>query len=204
MVKLGKKRGESAEYALSSHQVEEVLAACLDIDERVTIGLQLFLGLRASECVHANASWITQEGDIKIPSQMTCNCAECARVRGGMWRPKTKAGARTLPIPKRLHKDIAELLRLKPYGIGVSRVGLYYRTKTVLKRAKVKFQGLSGNTGFPHCLRATCFNLLIEGGMSPAGLCYFAGWSNLSVASHYLTLVRAKKLALTEARAIFG
>lgn len=204
MVKPKRRRGESVDFALSTHQVEEVLKACLDLDERVTIGVQLFLGLRASEACHMNSSWITQEGDLRIPFEQTCNCAECARAREGTWRPKTKAGARTLPIPKRMRKDISELLRLKPYGLGVSRIGLYYRTKTVLKRAKIKFQGVGEGTSFPHGLRATCFNLLIEGGMSAAGLCYFAGWSNIAIASHYISLVRAKGLAETEARRIFG
>jgi len=197
MSKPVKRRGESAEYALSQHQVEEVLKACLDIDERVTIGLQLFLGLRASEACHLSKDWVTEEGDIKIPTSQTCNCAECMRMRHGLWKPKTKAGARTLPIPKRLHKDIAELLRIKPYGIGVSRVGLYYRTKVVLGRAKIKY-------GFPHCLRATCFNILAQGGMSAVGLAYFAGWSNIAVASHYISVVQAKKASLEGARAIFG
>jgi len=150
-----------------------------------------------------NVNWITESGDLKIPTSQVCNCAECSRVRHGLWKPKTKAGARTLPIPKRLRKDLSELLRLKPYGLGVSRVGLYYRTKTVLLRAKVKIKGQSSEA-FPHALRATCFNLLIEGGMSPQGLCYFAGWSNIAIASHYISLVRAKGLALEEAKRIFG
>jgi len=204
MSKPVKRRGESADFALSTHQVEEVLKACMDLDERVTISLQLFLGLRASEAVHMNANWITEQGDLKIPMQMTCNCAECMRQRGGTWRPKTKAGARTLPIPKRLRKDLSELLHLKPYGLGVSRVGLYYRTKTVLLRAKVRFQGLSSNTGFPHCLRATCFNMLAQGGLSAVGLAYFAGWSNIAVASHYISVIQARGAALKGAREIFG
>lgn len=198
------KRGNSADFALSQEQTQKVLEACLDIDERVTIGLQLFCGLRISECVHLNDTWITQEGNLRIPSFQTCNCAECARVRGKEWRPKTRAGARTLPIPERLRKDLGELLRLKPHGMGISRVGLYYRTKVVLKRAKVKFPGLAGGTGFPHCLRATCFNMLVEGGMSAAGLAYFAGWSNIAIASHYISLRRARDLSMKEAHAIFG
>lgn len=204
MVKPKRRRGESANFALSQTQVQALLAACLDLDERVTIGCQLFLGLSVSELSHMRSDWITQEGDFRIPFEQACNCAECMRARKGTWRPKTRAGARTLPIPKRIRKDLSELFRLKPYGLGVSRIGLYYRTKTVLLRAKVKFQGVASSTAFPHALRATCFNLLVEGGMSAAGLCYYAGWSNIAIASHYISLIRAKGLAAKEAREIFG
>ena len=198
-----KRRGESAEFALSQEQVQKVLSACADLEQRVTIGLQLFLGLRASEACHFNSAWITEEGDVKIPPSQACNCAECARTRSRVWKPKTKAGARTLPIPERMRKDIAELLRVKPYGLDISRVGFYYRTKTILSRAGIKLKG-GYSEAFPHALRATCFNLLIEGGISAPGLAYFAGWSNIAIASHYITLTRAKSLALREARAIFG
>lgn len=192
-----KRRGESAEFALSQPQVQATQAACLDLDERITIGGQLFLGLRVGELAHMRADWITQEGTLRIPSQMACNCAECARVRDGMWRPKTKAGARTLPIPQRLRKDLAELFKVKPYGLGISRTGLYYRTKTILKRAKVKY-------GFPHALRATCATMLASGGMSAPALSYFMGWKSISIGDAYIRLSTAKSQALKEAQSIFG
>lgn len=199
-----KRRGESGDFALSQHQVEELLKVCTEMEERVTIGCQIYLGLRISELAHMRADWVTVDGNLKIPAQQACKCAECAKFRDKLWKPKTRSGARTLPIPPRIKRDLAELFKVKPYGMEVSRVGLYYRTKTLLKRARIKFKGLSGDTGFPHCLRATCFNLLVEGGMSAAGLAYFAGWSNIAIASHYISLVRAKGLALREATAIFG
>ena len=150
------------------------------------------------------ADWITQDGNLRIPNQQACNCAECARVRGGEWRPKTKAGARTLPIPQRMRKDLNELFKMKPYGLDVSRVGLYYRTKTILKRAKIKFRGLSGGTAFPHALRSTCFNMLCAGGISAVDLCYYAGWRDISIGSHYIQVAQAKEGALKAGKAIFG
>ena len=200
----GKRRGESAEYSLSQPQVQALLAACQDYEERVTIGCQLFLGLRVSELAHMRADWVTDDGDLKVPSFQTCNCAECARERGGEWRPKTKAGARTLPIPKRLRPDLSELFKVKPYGVGISRVGLYYRTKTVLKRAKIKFHGLSGNTAFPHALRSTCAMMLALSGMEAIALCYFMGWKSIAVGDHYLRSAKAKDLAMKQAREAFG
>lgn len=201
---MGKKRGESAEYSLSQPQVQAVLNACWDLDERVTIGMQLFCGLRIGELAHMRGDWVTQEGNLKVPPQQVCNCAECMRQRGGTWQPKTKAGARTLPIPGRMRNDLAELFKVKPHGMEVSRTGLYYRTKRVLKRAKVHFKGLSGNTGFPHCLRATCATMLAVSGMEPAALCYAMGWKSLVIGEHYIRLAAAKDLAIKRMREAFG
>lgn len=197
-----KRRGESAEYSLSQPQVQALLVACHDLEERITIGCQLFLGLWISELVHMRADWVTDDGNLKVPSFQACNCAECARMRGGEWRPKTQA--RTLPIPKRLRKDLAELFKIKPYGLDVSRVGLYYRTKTILKRARIKFRGLPGNTGAPSCLRDTCFNMLAQGGMSAVNLCYFSGRKSITMGEHHTKIAQAKAGALEQGKAIFG
>lgn len=201
---LPKRRGESADFSLSQEQVQKVLSACADLDERVTIGLQLFLGLRAGEACHFRADWITEDGNLKIPSQMACNCAECARLRNGLWKPKTRAGARTLPIPQRMKEDIAELLRIKPDGLDISRVGLFYRTKRILKRAGVKFKGAADNTGFPHCLRSTCATMLAISGMNPAALCYAMGWKSLTIGDHYIRIAVAKETAIKQMREAFG
>ncbi len=198
------KRGNSAEYALSESQVQAVLASCIDLTDRVIIGLMLWLGLRESEIAHLNSSWITDEGNIKIPLQQACRCAECSRLRDGMWTPKSRAGARTLPIPKRLRSDLSELLKIKPFGLDISRQAIYYRVKTILKRAGVKFKGLARDTGYPHCLRSTCFNMLVAGGISAVDLCYYAGWRNIAIGSHYIQVAMAKEGALKAGRAIFG
>lgn len=197
------KRGESAEFSLEPPQRERLWGACTDLDERVTIGLQMFMGLRASEACHLQTDWITEEGHLRIPFQMPCNCAECSRNRSQIWKPKTKSGARTIPIPQRLKKDLAELLKVKPYGLGISRVGLYYRTKTVLHRAKVKIKGTSSQA-FPHALRATYAMSLAEGGMNAGNLCYLLGWTDLKVAEHYIKIAKLKESAIKEARAILG
>ena len=197
----GRKRGESAEYALTEAQVKAVLAACQDIDERVTIGCQLFLGLRVGELAHMRADWITDDGNLKVPGFQSCNCAECVRMHGGTWKPKTKAGARTLPIPKRLRRDLAEMFKIKPYGMEVSRVGLYYRTKVILQRARVRHKGLACNTAFPQALRATCARMLANGGMNPINLGYYTGQNSITVMEH---LLQAKQGAIEQGHVIFG
>lgn len=188
-----RRRGESADFILTEHQVERVLKACLDLVDRLIVGCSLFMGMKASEIVHMCAGWVTDDGNLKVPSQMACNCAECARKRGGTWKPKTRAAARTLPIPKRLRADLATLLKMQPYGLGISRQGLYYRVQAIGKRAKVK--DIS-----PDILRATCFTMLKERGMDVQAFCYFTGQKSIAVGR----IIEARDTALKEARTIFG
>ncbi len=198
------RRGDSAEFALSQPQIQALQAVCVEPLDKMIIGCQLFLGIRVGELAHIRDDWITQDGDLKIPSRMACNCAECARERGGGWKPKTKAGARTLHIPKLLRKDMAAVLKARPYGMGISRIAIWYRTKTLLKRAKVRFKGPARDTGFPHCLRATCATMLATGGMDVANLSYFMGWKSIAIGDHYIRLATAKDGATRQAAEIFG
>ena len=203
---MGHKRGDSAQYALTQPQAKAVLAACADTVDKVIIGLQLFCTMRVGEVVHFNASWITATGDLRIPERQKCGCAACAKhpKHAGTWTPKTKAGARTLPIPKQLRKDLSTLLKVKPYGLDLSRQSIWLRTKAILKKARVKFKGTAGNTGFPHCLRATSASMLVEGGINEFHLCYLLGWADINMAKHYVQLFRVKPKALEAAREIFG
>ncbi len=200
------KRGDSADYALSEHQAEAVLKACDDLNDRIIIKCLMFLGLRVSELCHMTSNWITQDGNFRIPSTQKCNCAECARSRKGEWRPKTKAGARLLPVPERLRKDLSDLLKAQPYGLDLSRVGVWFRIKSILKRANIKFKGPTGKprTGFPHCMRATCATMLAASGMDEIALCYYMGWSDINMAKHYVQIARVKDLAFRQAKEVFG
>lgn len=200
-------RGDSADYALSEHQVVAALKACQDLIDRIIIKCLIFLGLRASELVHMNATWVTQEGNLRIPRSQKCNCAECARhpKHPGEWWTKTQAGERVLHIPERLRKDLSELLKAQPYGLGLSRQAVWYRVKTILKRANVKFQDPAGKTGFPHAMRATCATILAASDkMNEFELCYYMGWADINMAKHYVQIARTKPGAMQKAKEIFG
>jgi len=197
-------RGESADYALEQPQVAKLLAACSTLEDKVLIGCQLWLGLRVSELVHTRADWITSEGNFRVPAQQKCTCSECLAKGSDTWRPKTRASIRTLPISSTLRKDLLEFLRQRPNGFQLSRQSLYYRTKTLLKKARIRVRGLADDTIFPHALRSTCAQMLALGGMSAAGLCAFMGWRSIAIGDHYIRASKAKELAMTEARRIFG
>lgn len=198
------RRGDSADYALSTPDAQKVLNACSTLEERFIIGSQIFLGLRAGELAHFNSQWITSDGqNIKIPLFMPCSCVYCAR-RSNEWRPKTKAGARMLPISKPLRPVLTKFLEKSPGGLGYSRIGVYNKTKAVLKRVKLmKRPGLAGGVPFPHALRATCAGILARAGMSAIALCFFMGWESIQIADHYIRASQAQDEALRQARAIF-
>ena len=192
------KRGDSSAYTLNNQQVKAVLSACLDLLDRVIIGCLLFLGLSPDEIVHVRADWITQDGNLKIPTSMPCNCTSCSRKGNTTWRPRGKAKNRTLPIPPRFRRDLGEILRVQPYGLNVSRITVYNRTKAVLRRARVKIPGPARNTAFPDALRATCAKMLRESGMSTEALAYYMGIESIPVRQ------RAKDSAIKQAKAIFA
>jgi len=197
------KRGDSAEYALSNEDAQKLLSACTTLEEKFVIGGQIFLGLRAAELAHLNSQWVTSEGNIKVPTFMTCHCVYCER-RGGEWRPKTKAGARVLPIPRQLQAVFSKFLELSPDGLGYSRIGVYFKTKRVLVRAKIRRTGLAKNVPFPHALRATCASILARGGMDAMALCAFMGWENIAIGANYIKTATARDSAIAQAKAIFG
>lgn len=196
------KRGNSADYALTQSQIVKLLAACKDIEDRIIVGVPLFLGFRVSELAHMRADWI-DEGNLRVPSSQKCGCGECLK-KGGEWRPKTKAGIRTLPITSQIRKDLFAFLGTQPDGLQISRVTIWEKTKEVLLRAGIKHKGLANGVSYPHALRATCATMLANGGMSAAGLSYFMGWSSIKIGDSYIRLATAKDGALKQAREIFG
>lgn len=198
------KRGDSALYALEPEPVIKVLQVCSTLEERIIVGVPLFLGLRVGELVHMCADWLTSDGNLSIPMSQPCGCTDCVKKKGGVWKPKTGAGVRTVPISRPIQKDLLRFLAMQPKGLQVSRIRIWYWTKDILKRAGVKQKGLAGSTIYPHALRATCASMLAAGGMSAANLAYFMGWSSIAVGDHYVKLAQAKQGAMAQARNIFG
>jgi len=195
------KRGDSADYALEPSQVDHLIRSCVTLEELVLIRCQLHLGLRISEVGHMKSIWVTDLGMLRVPSKQPCQCPDCQD--SGAWQPKTKAGARTLPIPGSFRPSLVEFLSKQQNGFQQTRQGLYYRTKKVLVRAKIQVKGLAQDTVYPHVLRATCATMLAAGGMDAAGLTYFMGWANIAMGSHYIQIAQAKDLAARQATQIF-
>ena len=192
------RRGPSIDHALNPDQIQQLVTSCQTLEEKTLVKLPLYCGLRSGEVAHLRASWITPEGHLKVPREQPCNCWECSQSKhSGHWQPKTKAGARTLPIPPQLYPDLMAFLKKSPEGCGLTRVNVYHHIKHSLKVA-----GLSNS--YPHSLRATCLTILAANGMSAPALAAFAGWGNLAVAQSYIDLTMAQQAAIEQAAKIFG
>jgi len=187
------KRGRSEESALNEGQLKRLWNVCKEPTDKVLVGLCAFTGLRVGEAIHLNASWI-KEGCVVIPSSMPCNCWEC---KGGDWHPKTKAGARTIPLPSILKPVLMDYLRAHPEGLKMTRQTANNRVKALQEKAGLPHI-------FPHALRASYATLLSIKGMNAAELCVVMGWSRISMGEHYIQLTQAKAGVKQKIKEIFG
>ena len=187
------KHGRSEESALNEGQLKKLWNVCKEPTDKVLVGLCAFGGLRVGEAIHLNASWI-KEGCVVIPSFMPCNCWEC---KGGSWHPKTKAGARTIPLPSILKPVLMDYLRTHPDGLKMTRQTANNRVKALQEKAGLPHI-------FPHALRASYATLLATKGMQAMTICYLLGWSRLEVAQHYVRIAEAKTDAAKQIKEIFG
>ena len=178
------KRGRSADYALNESQVQRLWSACVDEEEQVLIGLLVYEGMRVSEAIHTRLSWL-RGGMIAIPTEQICNCSACA-LRDGIWRPKSSAGARIIPIAKPLSGPLHEFLNQHPSGLSITRQAAWKRVDYIAGRAEI------GHVT-PHALRATAATIFAIAGWNAAELCLMMGWGDIKRAWHYIQIAQAQK-----------
>ena len=178
-----KKAGKSEEYVLNENEIKSLWGACKELKDRILIGLMMFCGLRVGEATHLRLVWI-REGKIHIPSSMECNCWECRK--RGSWKPKSKQGIRTIPIPGFLKSTLAEFLKYQPGGLSYNRQYGWHRVQRLCQDAKIP-------RIFPHALRATCATQLSANGFTAVELCYFMGWKRLEMGEHYIRIASARQ-----------
>ncbi len=197
------KRGRTVQFALDPDEAGRLWAYCkgLDVADRFLIGAQLWCGMRAGEVVHARRDWL-RDDCLVLPEFQDCRCSDCAG--RGHWKPKSRAGARTIPVPGVFIADVRVFLERNPGGLSYGRCNVNQRTKGILCKAGIVRPALSRNTAFPHAVRATYLNTLVANGIDTIWLAYVAGWADLNVARHYISLVRAKDVAIQEVRRILG
>lgn len=177
------KRGVSARLALKQDEMNRLWKCCETWEDQVLIGMALFCGMRIGEVIHAKGIWITDE-HIVIPLSQPCHCKYCAS-RGGVWKPKTKAGSRRIPIAKPLDKPLRQYFAKAPEGLNITRQCGWQRVKRLAKRA-----GLPELT--PHALRASAATLYALNGFNAAELCLIMGWTDIAMAWHYIQIAQAE------------
>ena len=104
------------------------------------------------------------------------------------WVPKSQAGTRTVTfIKKEIGEKVKGYFSFNPKGImghsekkGMSRQRAYQIVKKVgLNMKPIK-------EVYPHALRSTFANELVQGGVDLHTLCYLMGWDNLETARNYI------------------
>ena len=163
------------------------------LHRHLRLRLLRYAGLRVSELVHLRRTWVDfEENTITVPPRQHCDCRECQRRRDGVWRPKTRHGARTIRIHPKLRPVLQEYLADHD-GLGLTRVRVWQIVKELALRARVL------HDVYPHCLRSTHAIDLAHAGISSAALQYLLGWARLSSAEAYVRSDRSRALAEVDA-----
>jgi len=191
---MARKQGASEEYALTEEQLQLLWNKCKDPRDKMIVGLAGFCGMRVGEICHFRLSWI-REGDIHIPSAMLCNCNEC-KDRGGVWKPKSRAGIRVIPIPLFLKAVFIDYLDKFPNGVGMTRQAVWYRIQQLAVAANLRI--------FPHSLRATATTILAKKGLTAVELCQMFGWARLDMGEHYIRISEAREGVKKKFKEIWG
>jgi integrase len=184
-----KRKGlSSKEDVLSPQELTMLLSVCDSVQDKFIVYTLAFGGLRVSELKHLRRSWVNfEENTITIPTRQYCQCNECnfidpkgkRKPKAGIWKPKTKKGARTILIHPVLVPIMSEFLASNE-EIGLTRQRIWQRVKELALQAHI-FRNL-----YPHCLRATAATNLAYEGISAASLQYDFGWERLSSAEAYV------------------
>ena len=185
----GKLKGLSCkEDSLNPQEINMLWMVCNGTRDRFMVGSLILAGLRVSELAHLKRSWVNfDENTITVPVKQNCGCRECVTKRGGLWKPKTTKGARTIRIHPEL-RPILEGYLAGSDGLNLTRQRVWQRLKDLARMAVILH-----NT-YPHCLRSTCAIELAHKGISSAALQYLLGWSRLSSAESYVRSDRTRAL----------
>lgn len=195
---MAKKSGKSEEYSLSEAQLNQLWKQSTELIDKVIMVLCAYCGLRIGEAIHLNLDWIRDQ-DIHIPSQMPCDCHDCALTKHpGTWKPKTPSGSRVIPIPAPFQSVLHEFLKFQPDGLKMGRIAAFQRVKRLARNAKIS------TTVFPHSLRASYVTLLASKGMEAPAIAYLIGHKRIDVLQSYMNLRRAKDVASQGIHNIFG
>ena len=169
----------SVDYSLNPEEMERMIKACEEPREKLVIACTMLFGMREGEIKHMREEWLSyQNNKIMIPSTQPCDCWQCK----GEWHPKTKRGARSIPMWHEWGKGAVKgyFSIRKDSGIK-SRKTIYNIVQKIAERARVQ------RHTYPHGLRATAATHFAEMGMSAQGLCEVMGWIHLGTATAYIT-----------------
>lgn len=165
------KHHSSRQDALEDNEFEELISKCKTKKELFMVLTLGFTGMRADELSHFKPSWIKwQKEIIQIPPT------------DNGWKPKTKAGARTIPIKEPRLKEILEWWSFQNQmkSVKFNRITVWRIIGDVANRTKIQ------KKIYPHSLRATYATKLAFKGMSPSTIQHIMGWATINTANEYV------------------
>lgn len=165
--------GHSRDDMLSREEFNDMEKVASDPLDRVILYSLAVYGLRADELANMRRDWLDfHRGLIKIP--------ESDRV--SKWKPKSTAGARTIPALD-MSPDGWEAIRRYMTAheqIDISRQTTYRRIVKLARSAGID------RRVYPHALRATAATEAAYKISNPSVLCDIFGWSDLKTAQIYI------------------
>jgi len=122
----GKVKPKCKDNIYEAATIELLEKACADLKDRVLMVLLVDAGMRVGEVSHALQAWWNGQ-TLRIPASHDCNCHECRndKKHPGVWKPKSAAGKRIIPIaPGRQGKNLhlhTELTGVMPAVAGMGQ-----------------------------------------------------------------------------------
>jgi len=182
-------KSKTKEHLLSNKQIARIKQHIEYEDEQLLFYGLLYTGMRISEFIHMRRDWLDfDEMLIRIPREIKCLCQSCKKdkVHPNIWRTKTKAAARIIPILPEVHgRFLGYFSDHKKIMVRIkSRRMAYYYLHKLGERAGVKL--------FPHQLRGTFATLLAEKEFTHWQILSVLGWTDIKTAMEYITLSGAR------------
>lgn len=169
------KRHSCKKDALEEFEIEQILNACKNSDETFILVTLIYSGMRVSELAHMHRSWIKWQNDIiQVPDEFEG------------WSPKTKQGARTIPLTESRLKEVLRSWFTLNERVAMDRSTIWRIVKRVSTRS-----GITRKV-YPHSLRATFATKLAFMGMSEATISQTLGWADIKTASSYVKISGAR------------
>jgi len=158
----------SKEDVLNKDERELLLSHTKKEKEELVIKGLMYTGMRAGEFANLTNAWLDwQKEVIRVPEH------------DGNWKPKTKAGAREIPLMFEAKRVLYNHFRNRG-EINLTRISLYRIVRRVSQRI-TPFKKV-----YPHSLRATFASMLAEADMNASDIQMILGWSKLETANAYV------------------
>jgi site-specific recombinase XerD len=193
----------SRDNVLVSYERKMLVEACNKAKERLITKMLLSSGMRISEFLHMQKSWINPSFTyIKIPRLQKCSiCTSCrekeiwhvhknkqtGEVKKSLWKPKGYWSAKTSHAKRLIKIDPSYRDLLKRYFDKYNTIMEKYKNR-VYCWEMIKKIGLRAGIKhriFPHCLRSTNATILASR-LNPIELCAKMGWKDLQTALSYV------------------